>query len=269
MNIPDSVLFSTFVTISIFFLGFFIKERLQIYSDNKKLKNAADYLTTCLSKILSSLSDQMEEMKPNLNTADTGLSPYFISPYLDPKNILDREETFYKIIFDRKKGTDEEKNKIFNTVIINCNALSSVVNDLNKMYDDLTNRRYDHCMKIDSIGHEIFLKITEIDLKLEKKPAEDKIILYYDKIKSKNRKEYFKQIQNLENYIIETKASELSSLLILISSYIKEFLHYEYSLNNFNNKIINYKQHLVEINIQLKEGLGNFNQLEFKHHFRR
>ena len=273
MNIPDTVIFSTTISITTFFLGFIIRERILIYSNNKKVKNSDGYIKWNLNSILESIPKQIKgyrDLLHNIRTED--YRNWYVEPKLRPKVIKEKEELIHNLIFNRKKGKTKLKDSIFNNIITYSNLIDLMLNETYIMFDKLNNEILSYEIKLDNIGVKLYQKIMEINSKTKNDFTEKRILSIYDefcKIEVKKRSLVHSELTaKIENLIVTENYSEMLNYLNLTSEYQKDFEYYKATLNQFLNKTLEYQQTLENTYKILYENINQYNNLEFKSNWR-
>ncbi|CAM1345513.1 hypothetical protein [Tenacibaculum amylolyticum] len=273
MNIPDTVLFSTSISITTFFLGFIIRERILIYTKNNKLKSSNGFIKWQFKNLLESIPKQAKsynELAYNIKTED--YRNWYIEPKLKPKIILEKEELIHTILFERKKGSFKLKDEIFNNIITHSNLVDLILKETNTMFNKLNQETLSYEIKLDSTGVRLYQKIMEINSKIERDLIEKKILSIYDKfgeIKIKKRSLVLQELSSkIENLIISENYSKIQDYLKFTSEYQKDFEYYSTTLQQFYNKTIEYQKSL-EFSLKiLSENINEYNNLNFKNSWR-
>lgn len=269
MNISDSVLLSTSISISTFFLGFIIKERISIYSKNKNIKDSDGYIKWCIKNTIDSLPKQTEGFQSlRSSIKNEEYRNWFINPELNPQRIIDKQELLHKVIFERKQGKYNKKNNIYNGLIANHFLLTSIIEESNLMFHRLNNEILNYESLLDDTGVKFYQKIMQIHTNINPDDIEKEILLIYNNFgerKTQKRSEiYVDLIQKIESFLIDQKYGKTQEYLEITSIYSKNYMYYITTLEKFYYKIEEYQQNLESLYCDLKGYYENYINLQYK-----
>lgn len=273
MNISDNVIFSTTTTITIFILGFVIREWVLSYSKNKELAHTNKYIEWQLKTLKESLKKQIEGYESLLtNIPNEEYRNLTKIPSLKPEIIINKDETLHRILFKRKKGKQRNKETLYYSLTDLCHLINAININSDLEFDKLNNQVLQLEMKLDKIGTDLFQEITFINTKKNKDVTEKKIIIIHNnfkKAKERNRNIIYSELTNkIENIIIEDSYKNISKILPLTSNYYKEYIYYQETLTQFYSKFLEYKLELLIAHKELNYLIKNYTEMKLKGNLR-
>ena len=196
-----------------------------------------------------------------------GYRNWFVEPSLEPKIIIERQETIHTILYYRKKHKTEEPEKLFYPIISNCRLIDLIVAETEKLFEKMNKEILEYESKLDNIGVLIHQKIVGLQIKGDVNDTEKFIIETYNNFNPAVPKRSLLNdnvIKSIEDNLIKTKYEHLLDFVELTSQYQKDFKFYKNSLDQFDLKIVEYRENLNSVYQDLTLVIDNYNNLKYK-----
>ncbi|MCW3805873.1 hypothetical protein [Plebeiibacterium marinum] len=269
MNIPDTVIFTTSISIMTFFLGFIIREWIILYSNNNRIRNSNGYIQWNLNRLIESLPKQIDGyIRLVNNIKEEDYRNWYIEPSLKPEIVIQNEELLHKLIFNRKKGNKKDKNRIFNNIVSQCLIVKSILDETNKMFEKINNEILTYEVKLDDTGIKLYQKIMDSNSKSEPNLMDNEVFKIYDdfcRIKIKKRSIVHSELTNkIESLLLNENYPNLIEYLELTSMYQKDFEYYDITLKQFQVKVLEYEIALKASANTLNQNILDYNKMKFR-----
>lgn len=268
MNVPISVIFSTIT----FILGFVIREWILIHKKNKNIINQNAYIQWHFDNIIKELPNQINGLSILIKSIiKEEYRNWNIEPKLKPSIVLEKQEILHNLVIDRKKGKLNEKKLIYNKLVGTCYLLEILLEECSKEFNKQNERIFHYENLLEDRSVKLYQQIIKLESKDNLGEIELKIKkLYesYSSIKIKSRKSvYTKLVGPLENMLIDSNHLEAENYIAHTSMYYKDYLFYIKTLEQFANKISEYRDNLIKIHNDLNEYCEKYRNMKFKNNW--
>ena len=188
-----------------------------------------------------------------------GYRNWFVESSLEPKIIIERQEIIHTILYYRKKCKTDEREKIFYSIISNCRLIDLIITETEKLFEKMNKEILEYESKLDNVVVLIYQKIVGLQIKGDINNTEKFIIETYNNFNPAVLKRSL-----LNDNLIKTKYEHLLDFVELTSQYQKDFKFYKNSLDQFNLKIVEYRNNLDSVHQDLTLAIDNYKNLEYK-----
>lgn len=177
LTIPDHVLFTTILTISIFVLGFIFRAWINKITENIKLSRKESLMLHFLSYFDNRADYQVKALQFYAKEIELSLHRNFIKiPTFEFEYFKEAKEDIFGIIFYRKFGSNIKKNKLYQGILGNIKVFQDTLLDVFRKGDECNLEIESSETKSNEILTEIFKFIDSLKLKSSKSKIDVEIV---------------------------------------------------------------------------------------------